>query len=237
MPLLHNPMALIEMEKVRKVYDNGTDNHVVALNGIDLQIEAGEFVAIMGPSGSGKSTLMHLIGFLDRPSSGKYLFDGHNVTHLSDNSLAEIRNRRVGFVFQAFNLLPRTSALDNVMLPMLYARFTENEKMRSRAKEILAEVGLGNRLDHQPSELSGGQQQRVAIARALVNDPAVIFADEPTGNLDTKSSVEIMEIFKRLNHQGRTLIFVTHEESIAGYAKRIIKIKDGEIISDHHHRT
>jgi len=224
---------LIKLEKIIKIYNSGKDNQVAALHGIDLEIEQGEFVAIMGSSGSGKSTLMHVIGFLDRPTSGRYLFDDRDVTDLSDDELAEIRNQRIGFVFQAFNLLARTSALENVSLPMLYAPVKRNaETMRQRASGLLEAVGLGNRLDHMPSELSGGQQQRVAIARALVNDPAVVFADEPTGNLDSKSSIEIMELFTRLNQEGRTLIFVTHEENIAHFAKRIIKLKDGEIVSD-----
>jgi len=228
-------MSLVKLEKIRKVYDLGLDNQVSALREINLQIDQGEFVAIMGASGSGKSTLMHVIGFLDRPSSGKYFFDGREVTDLKDNELAEIRNQRVGFVFQAFNLLARTSAIDNVSLPMLYApKKVSAEQMRTRATELLSMVGLGNRLEHMPSELSGGQQQRVAIARALVNNPAVIFADEPTGNLDSKSSIEIMELFQRLNNEGHTLIFVTHEDNIAHFAKRIIKLKDGEIVSDQH---
>jgi putative ABC transport system ATP-binding protein len=222
---------LIKMQKITKVYNNG-DTEVAALKGIDLEINQGEFVAIMGASGSGKSTLMHIIGFLDRPTAGKYFFENQDVTDLDDNALAEIRNKKVGFVFQAFNLLARTSALDNVSLPMLYADSYSNATMQQRAMELLKEVALENRAGHHPSELSGGQQQRVAIARALVNNPSVIFADEPTGNLDSKSSVEIMDLFKKLNNEGRTLIFVTHEESIADYAKRIIKIKDGNIISD-----
>jgi putative ABC transport system ATP-binding protein len=225
-------MPLIKMEHLRKTYNSGKDNQVIALKDINLEIEKGEFVAIMGASGSGKSTLMHLIGFLDGPTSGKYFFDQHDITNLSPDELSVIRNEKVGFVFQAFNLLARTSALDNVALPMLYARKFSGEEMDKRAREMLIDVGLESRIDHHPSELSGGQQQRVAIARALVNDPAVIFADEPTGNLDTKSTDEVMAIFKKLNDSGRTLIFVTHEEEVAGYAKRIIRLKDGEIISD-----
>ncbi len=225
-------MPLIKLENLRKVYNNDTENRVEALKGIDLQIEQGEFLAIMGPSGSGKSTLMHLIGFLDRPTSGKYFFEGEEVTQFTDNDLADIRNRRVGFVFQAFNLLPRTTTLDNVMLPMLYAQTQSAQQMQAKALEMVSLVGLSDRANHHPSELSGGQQQRVAIARALVNDPKVIFADEPTGNLDSKSSTEIMDLFKRLNQSGHTLIFVTHEEDIAAYATRVIRVKDGVIISD-----
>lgn len=229
-------MQLVKMEHIKKIYNNGKDNEVSALKDLNLEIEQGDFVAIMGPSGSGKSTLMHIMGFLDRPDSGNYFFEGKNVTNLNDKQLAEIRNTNVGFVFQAFNLLARTSALDNVVLPMIYAGETSAEKTRQRGMQMLEHVGLANRAGHHPSELSGGQQQRVAIARALVNDPAVIFADEPTGNLDTKSSIEIMQLFKSLNDSGRTLVFVTHEEDIAAYAKRVLKLKDGEIIFDNRQR-
>lgn len=225
-------MPLIKMENIRKLYNNGADNEVLALKDINLEIEDGEFVAIMGASGSGKSTLMHVVGFLDSPTSGKYYFSGQEVTKLKPDELSAIRNEKVGFVFQAFNLLARTSALDNVALPMLYARKYTAEEMNKRATEVLKQVGLETRINHHPSELSGGQQQRVAIARALVNNPAVIFADEPTGNLDSKSTDEVMAIFTELNKEGRTLIFVTHEEDVASYAKRIIRLKDGEIISD-----
>lgn len=224
------------MLDLRKVYNNGQDNQVEALQGINLTIQPGEFVAIMGPSGSGKSTLMHIIGFLDRASSGKYVFEGEDVTTLDDFKLAEIRNRRIGFVFQAFNLLSRTTALDNVKLPMMYsnsyAKTYTSEQMDTQAKELLTKVGLGQRLNHMPSELSGGQMQRVAIARALANNPSVIFADEPTGNLDSKSTIEIMKIFHDLHEDGHTIIFVTHEETVAKEASRIIKIQDGQIISD-----
>lgn len=225
-------MPLVELENIKKVYTLSEQNQVAALAGVDLTIDDGEFVAIMGPSGSGKSTLMHLIGFLDRASSGKYMFEDVDVTDLTDNQLAVIRNQKIGFVFQSFNLLPRTSALDNVLMPMLYKGGNSSSQMRKRAYDLLKQVGLGERADHQPSELSGGQQQRVAIARALVNDPKVIFADEPTGNLDSKSTDEIMKLFTKLNKAGHTLIFVTHEPNVANFAHRIIHIKDGRIVSD-----
>ncbi len=231
-PRLQNNMALIKLENIRKIYNAGTDHEVAALAGVSLEIQQGEFVAIMGSSGSGKSTLMHIIGFLDRPDGGKYYFQDQEVSSFDDNALATIRNEKVGFVFQAFNLLPRTSALDNVLLPTLYAHSSKVAQMRAHAMELIRRVGLEKRINNNPSELSGGQQQRVAIARALVNNPAVIFADEPTGNLDSKSSVEIMQLFKQLNDEGHTLIFVTHEESIANYAKRVVRLSDGEIVSD-----
>ena len=202
------------------------------LKGISLNIERGEFVAIMGPSGSGKSTLMNILGCLDKPTSGRYRLDGERVEKLSPDELAEIRNRKIGFVFQGFNLLSRTSALENVELPMVYANVAEKERAE-RAKAALAQVGLKDRMGHQPNQLSGGQQQRVAIARAIVNEAPIVFADEPTGNLDTKMSVEIMELFTKLNQElGRTIILVTHEEDIAKYAKRVIRLVDGEIHSD-----
>ena len=225
-------MALIKLENLKKEYYPGTDHEVAALKNINLTINQGEFVAIMGPSGSGKSTLMHTMGFLDRASAGKYFFEDREVTGLSDDELANIRNKKIGFVFQAFNLLARTTALDNVVLPMLYANKHSEDEMTKAGLKMLKLVGLSERVNHHPSELSGGQQQRVAIARALINNPKVIFADEPTGNLDSKSSIEIMELFKSLNQDGNTLIFVTHEENIAAYAKRVIRLKDGEIISD-----
>ncbi len=224
-------MALIELKKITKSYPlDGFQLKI--LKGINLKIEQGEFVAIMGPSGSGKSTMMNILGCLDNPSGGQYLLDGQNVEHLDSDALAEIRNRKIGFVFQGFNLLSRTTALENVELPMVYAQVAAEER-RKRAAEALTKVGLKERMNHMPSQLSGGQQQRVAIARAIVNDAPIIFADEPTGNLDTKMSVEIMELFTKLNQEmGRTIILVTHEEDIAKFAKRIIRLVDGEILSD-----
>ena len=204
---------------------------VSALVGISLQINDGEFAAIMGPSGSGKSTMMNILGCLDRPSSGSYLLDGYEVATLNDDELAKTRNKRIGFVFQNFNLLSRVSAWDNVALPLVYARVPENERLE-RAAKLLDMVGLAARKNHLPNELSGGQRQRVAIARALVNNPSIIMADEPTGNLDSRSSVDIMNIFSSLHEQGRTVILVTHEPDIAEYAKRVITVRDGLILSD-----
>ena len=224
-------MSLIELKNITKSYPVG-DGELQILKGIDLQIEEGDFVAIMGPSGSGKSTCMNILGCLDVPTSGSYMLDGKAVEGLSPDELAEIRNKKIGFVFQGFNLLSRTSALENVELPMVYANIDAKFR-REKAIKALEKVGLKDRQHHQPNQLSGGQQQRVAIARAIVNDAPIIFADEPTGNLDTKMSVEIMELFVTLNKElGRTIILVTHEEDIARYAKRIIKIVDGEISSD-----
>ena len=224
-------MSLIELKNITKSYPVG-DSELKILKGIDLQIEQGDFVAIMGPSGSGKSTCMNILGCLDIPTSGSYKLDGKTVEGLDPDELAEIRNKKIGFVFQGFNLLSRTSALENVELPMVYAN-VDAKTRREKAIKALAKVGLRERMHHQPNQLSGGQQQRVAIARAIVNDAPIIFADEPTGNLDTKMSVEIMELFVSLNEElGRTIILVTHEEDIARYAKRIIKIVDGEISSD-----
>ncbi len=228
--------SLIQLKNIHKSYPlDGFDLEI--LKGIDLKINAGEFVAIMGPSGSGKSTLMNILGCLDTPTSGSYILDGENVENLSADELATIRNRKIGFVFQGFNLLSRTSAIENVELPMVYAGVSDAERLQ-KAKEALISVGLGERMYHQPNQLSGGQQQRVAIARAIVNNAPIIFADEPTGNLDTKMSVEIMQLFSKLNTDlHRTIILVTHEEDIALYAKRIIKIIDGEIHSDTLNKT
>ena len=224
----------IALTKVTKLYQMG-DNEVAALAGITLNILAGEFAAIMGPSGSGKSTLMNILGCLDRPTSGSYQLDGKEVATLNDDELAKTRNKKIGFVFQNFNLLPRMSALQNVALPLVYSG-TDKETRIQLAGQALTMVGLGNRMDHKPNEMSGGQRQRVAIARALVNDPSIIMADEPTGNLDTKSGEEIMSIFDELNSQGRTVILVTHEPDIAEHARRIIQVRDGLIVRDHHHK-
>ena len=224
-------MPLIKLENIRKSYPLG-DGMLEILKGISLEINQGEFVAIMGPSGSGKSTLMNILGCLDKPTSGKYFLDGQEVGNLDSDDLATIRNKKIGFVFQGFNLLSRTSAVENVELPMIYAGIPDVER-HEKAIQALKNVGLEQRMDHQPNQLSGGQQQRVAIARALVTEAPIIFADEPTGNLDTKTSVEVMELFTRFNKElGRTIILVTHEEDIALYADRIIKVVDGEIRSD-----
>ena len=222
---------LIKLKNIHKSYPLDGFNLEI-LKGINLEIAAGEFVAIMGPSGSGKSTLMNILGCLDTPTSGEYILDGENIEHLSGDQLAEIRNRKIGFVFQGFNLLSRTSAIENVELPMVYAGVPDKDR-EERAAKALDSVGLHERMHHQPNQLSGGQQQRVDIARAIVNEAPIIFADEPTGNLDTKMSVEIMDLFTKLNENlHRTIILVTHEEDIALFAKRIIKIVDGEIHSD-----
>jgi putative ABC transport system ATP-binding protein len=222
--------SAILITRVAKTYKMGT-LEVAALRGVSFAIGRGEYVAIMGPSGSGKSTLMNLIGCLDRPTSGEYVLDGTSVGSLDDNALAEIRLHKLGFVFQGFNLLARTNAIKNVALPLFYAGVSQRERER-RAERMLAEVGLGDRGNHKPNELSGGQQQRVAIARALVNDPAVLLADEPTGNLDSTTSAEIMSLFAQLNASGRTIIMVTHDMETARHAKRVIRLRDGLIVSD-----
>ena len=224
-------MPLIDVKNIKKSYLVG-DMNLNILKGISLEVERGEFVAIMGPSGSGKSTFMNILGCLDKPTSGRYVLDGVDVSKMKPDQLAEIRNKKIGFVFQGFNLLSRTSAVENVELPMIYAGVPAEERFE-RAKKALEKVGLKERMFHQPSQLSGGQQQRVAIARAIVNEAPIIFADEPTGNLDTKMSIEIMRLFLKLNEElGRTIILVTHEEDIAQYSKRILRVVDGEIHSD-----
>jgi putative ABC transport system ATP-binding protein len=225
------PTHVIRLEGVTKVYQMG-QTEVRALRGIDLTIEPGELIAIMGTSGSGKSTLMNLLGCLDTPTAGSYFLDGVRVNGLSRNALADLRNQKLGFVFQGFNLLARTSALENVELPLLYDRTGKKRDTRALAAAALTRVGLGDRIDHQPSELSGGQQQRVAIARALVTEPTLLLADEPTGNLDSRTSVEIMALFQALNDQGITVLLVTHEPDIAQYATRIVEVRDGRIIRD-----
>ncbi len=222
--------AVITLEGIKKTYVNGKLT-VPVLHGIDLSIYEGEFTSIMGPSGSGKSTFMNILGCLDRPTEGSYRLDGQEVAHLSDDELAYVRNKRIGFVFQSFNLLPKLTALDNVALPMVYAGVSKQER-KERASQLLKELGLGTRLDHMPAELSGGQRQRVAIARALANDPAIIMADEPTGNLDSKASLDVMHIFTELYEQGRTIILVTHEPDIAEYAGRNVVLRDGLIVED-----
>ena len=223
-------MAVIELKDIMKTYQMG-DSIVHALDHVNLEIGVGEFTSIMGPSGSGKSTLMNVIGCLDRPTSGQYFLDGKELGGYDDDELAVPRNQKIGFVFQNFNLLPRLSALVNVALPLVYAGVPEVERLK-RARETLAAVGLGDRVEHRPNEMSGGQRQRVAIARALINQPAIIMADEPTGNLDSKSSYEIMDIFRELNEAGKTIVMVTHEPDIAERTKRIIHMVDGKIVKD-----
>ena len=220
---------MITLEGITKVYLAG-EVEVAALKGISLHIPEGEFIAIMGPSGSGKSTLMNLIGCLDQPSSGRYILDGYDVSALTDDQLAWIRNRKIGFVFQSYNLIPRASAVHNVEMPLIYAG--DNQQRRERAMAALESVGLLQRASHLPNELSGGQQQRVAVARALVTDPAILLADEPTGNLDSESSLEIMKLLRELNQQGRTIVLITHEPDIAAFAQRVVRLRDGVIVSD-----
>ncbi len=224
--------AIIRLEKLEKTYASA-GQPVMAVRGISLSVEPGEFVGIMGTSGSGKSTLMNILGCLDRPTGGRYFLDGMDVSNLTRDEFSDIRNRKIGFVFQNFNLLSRTSALENVELPMLYSRTTLSPREKhEKALRTLEMVGIGKRADHTPNQLSGGQQQRVAIARALINDPVLVLADEPTGNLDTRTSVEILGIFQRLNDQGITILMVTHENDVARYAKRIVVMRDGRIVSD-----
>ncbi len=227
-------MALIHVSHLTKIYNTG-GAETAALSDVTFNIDKGEFVAIMGPSGSGKSTLMHMIGALDTPTSGSYILDGEDVSKLSQDALADIRNRKIGFVFQAFNLLPRTTTLKNVMLPMVYGGITK-EKRAEVAKKYLELVGLGDRLNHKTNQLSGGQMQRVALARSLVMNPAILLADEPTGNLASAQGEEIMDIFKKLNREGHTIIMITHEPDIAAYARRIIMVRDGKLISDKKNR-
>ncbi|MGE5394827.1 MAG: ABC transporter ATP-binding protein [Candidatus Saccharibacteria bacterium] len=223
--------TVIKLDKIVKNYKVGTQV-VRALRSVSLTINRGEYVAIMGASGSGKSTMMNVIGCLDTPTSGSYELNKKDVSHMSDDELAEIRNKEIGFVFQTFNLLPRNTALENVMLPLVYAGIRKQERI-SKAEKILTEVGLADRMEHKPNELSGGQRQRVAVARALINNPSILLADEPTGNLDSKISEEIMQLFAEIHRKGNTLVVVTHEEDIALHAHRIIRLKDGEIESDH----
>lgn len=225
-----NETSLISLKNIKKFYQVGTVV-VKALKGVDLTIRENEYVAIMGPSGSGKSTLMNIFGCLDTPTDGTYVLNGTDVSKLSDDSLAEIRNKEIGFVFQTFNLLPRYTALDNVVLPLIYAGIPKHDRVE-RARKTLLNVGLADRMEHKPNELSGGQRQRVAVARALVNNPSIILADEPTGNLDSKTSIDIMNLFEDIYSMGNTIILVTHEEDIAMHARRIVRLRDGMIESD-----
>ncbi len=221
---------VIDIKNIKRDFPLGQEI-VKVLKGIDLQIEKGDYVALMGPSGSGKSTLMNLLGCLDTPTAGSYLLNGQDVSNMTDDALAEIRNKEIGFVFQTFNLLPRTTALDNVALPMIYAGASKKDRVK-RAEEVLTDVGLADRMDHRPNQLSGGQRQRVAVGRALVNKPSIILADEPTGNLDSKTSVEIMALFDAIHASGNTVILVTHEEEIALHAHRVIRLRDGLVETD-----
>ena len=221
---------LIDINGIQKVYKVGQES-VFALRNVDLDIYRGEYVALMGPSGSGKSTLMNILGCLDSFTAGKYVLNGIDVSSMSENHLAEVRNKEIGFVFQTFNLLPRMSALENVALPLVYAGWNKKDRLE-KAEEVLIQVGLKDRMLHKPNELSGGQRQRVAVARGLVNNPSILLADEPTGNLDTKTSLEIMELFREIHHKGNTIILVTHEEDIALNAKRIVRLRDGIVESD-----
>lgn len=223
-------MSLISINDIQRDFKLGSEV-VHVLRGINLEIQKGEYVALMGPSGSGKSTLMNILGCLDTPTAGSYILNGKDVSKMTDSELAEIRNKEIGFVFQTFNLMPRTTALDNVALPMVYAGASKTAR-RERAMEVLKDVGLSDRMDHKPNQLSGGQRQRVAVGRALVNKPSIILADEPTGNLDSKTSVEIMGLFDEIHSRGNTVILVTHEEDIAEHAHRIIRLRDGQIESD-----
>jgi len=224
--------AVIAVKNLVKTYKVG-EHEVRALRGVNLEVQRGEFLAVTGPSGSGKSTFMHIIGCLDRPTTGQYFLDGQDVSRMSKDALAAVRNRKIGFVFQGFNLLSRTSALDNVELPLLYGGSLKTAERHKRAKEMLEAVGLGQRFDHHPNQLSGGQQQRVAIARALINNPSILLADEPTGNLDTRTSIEVMGLFQRLNlERGITVLLITHELDIAEYGTRIVSFRDGQVVAD-----
>ncbi len=226
---------IIELSNIKKEYKIGTEE-IHALSGVTLNVFKNEYVALMGPSGSGKSTLMNMLGCLDSPTSGEYILNGLAVAKMSDNELAEVRNKQIGFVFQTFNLLPRSTTLENVMLPLVYSGIPKAQR-EQMAKKVLEQVGLGNRMNHRPNELSGGQRQRVAIARALVNNPAIILADEPTGNLDSKTSIEIMGLLEDIHQNGNTIILVTHEEDIALHAHRIVRLKDGVVESDNQNST
>lgn len=228
---MDKPKPLISLKDIGKKYLIGTEV-IHALRSVTLDIYKGEFVALMGPSGSGKSTLMNILGCLDTPTKGQYILNGIDVSRMSDNQLAEVRNKEIGFVFQTFNLLPRSTALDNVALPLVYAGVHKADR-EQRAKAVLEHVGLGDRIKHKPNELSGGQRQRVAVARALINNPSIILADEPTGNLDTKTSIEIMALIEEIHRRGNTIVLVTHEEDIAMHAHRIIRVRDGEVENDH----